>query len=129
MVLDLDLFRADKGGSPDKIRENQSKRYKDARLVDQVVELDTQWRKCKSKVLLFCSADRFCSDFTQISRNTDKLINIDITVRHTADNWNKLKNLCSKQIGEKMKVGLVTNNRELFLVTVSTVQVATWTKQ
>ena len=48
MVLDLDLFRADKGGCPDKIRENQSKRYKDARFVDQVVELDTQWRKRKS---------------------------------------------------------------------------------
>ena len=24
--------------------------------------------------------------------------------RFQADNWNKLKNLCSKQIGEKMKV-------------------------
>ena len=26
------------------------------------------------------------------------------TVRFSADNWNKLKNVCSKQIGEKMKV-------------------------
>jgi len=28
MVLDLDLFRADKGGDPEKIRELQRKRYK-----------------------------------------------------------------------------------------------------
>ena len=47
MVLDLELFRADKGGNPDKIKENQSKRYKDVTLVDKVVENDTQWRKSK----------------------------------------------------------------------------------
>lgn len=69
MVLDLDFYRADKGGNPEKIRENQSKRYKDTTLVDQVVEADAKWRK----------------------------------LRFSADNWNKLKNLCSKQIGEKMK--------------------------
>lgn len=69
MVLDLELFRADKGGCPDKIRENQSKRFKDVTLVDKVVDTDTKWRK----------------------------------LRFQADNWNKLKNLCSKTIGLKMK--------------------------
>ncbi|CAK1553044.1 unnamed protein product [Leptosia nina] len=69
MVLDLDLFRADKDGVPDKIRENQRKRYKDVALVDTVVEQDTLWRK----------------------------------LRHDADNLNKLKNVCSKEIGLKMK--------------------------
>lgn len=69
MVLDLDLFRTDKGGNPDKIRENQKKRFKDVKLVDAVVEKDALWRQ----------------------------------LRHKADNWNKLKNVCSKEIGEKMK--------------------------
>lgn len=69
MVLDLELFREDKGGCPGKIRENQSKRFKDVTLVDKVVEVDAQWRK----------------------------------LRFQADNWNKLKNLCSKTIGLKMK--------------------------
>jgi len=69
MVLDLELFRADKGGCPDKIKENQSKRFKDVNLVDKVLEADTKWRK----------------------------------LRFQADNWNKLKNLCSKTIGLKMK--------------------------
>lgn len=45
MVLDLDLFREDKGGNPESIREYQRKRFKDVSLVDQVIELDTQWRK------------------------------------------------------------------------------------
>lgn len=69
MVLDLDLFRVDKGGDPQKIRENQTKRFKDVALVDKVVDADTKWRK----------------------------------LRHQLDNWNKLKNLCSKEIGNKMK--------------------------
>jgi len=29
MVLDIDAFRAEKGGNPDKVRENQRKRFKD----------------------------------------------------------------------------------------------------
>uniref|UniRef100_A0A0B7AL15 serine--tRNA ligase n=1 Tax=Arion vulgaris TaxID=1028688 RepID=A0A0B7AL15_9EUPU len=69
MVLDIELFRTDKGGNPSKIRENQAKRFKDVTLVDKVVENDTAWRK----------------------------------LRFRADLLNKLKNVCSKEIGEKMK--------------------------
>ncbi|XP_003962930.1 serine--tRNA ligase, cytoplasmic [Takifugu rubripes] len=69
MVLDLDLFRTDKGGDPEIVRECQRKRFKDVTLVDKLVAADTEWRKC----------------------------------RFTADNLNKVKNLCSKSIGEKMK--------------------------
>ena len=47
MVLDLELFRADKGGDPEKIKEIQAKRFKDVTLVDKVVEADTKWRKCE----------------------------------------------------------------------------------
>lgn len=69
MVLDLDYFRKDKGSDPEKIRENQKKRFKDVLLVDTVIEMDKYWRQ----------------------------------LRHNADNLNKLKNLCSKEIGEKMR--------------------------
>lgn len=69
MVLDLDLFRSDKGHDPNKIRENQKLRFKDLNLVETVIAKDSEWRSC----------------------------------RHQADNWNKLKNVCSKEIGEKMK--------------------------
>ena len=69
MVLDLDLFRSDKGGNPDAIRDNQKKRFKDLALVETVIQQDTEWRQR----------------------------------RHGADNLNKVKNVCSKEIGEKMK--------------------------
>ena len=47
MVLDIELFRAEKGGDPEKIRENQRKRFKDESVVDQVIEADEKWRKCE----------------------------------------------------------------------------------
>uniref|UniRef100_A0AAR2KB42 Serine--tRNA ligase, cytoplasmic n=1 Tax=Pygocentrus nattereri TaxID=42514 RepID=A0AAR2KB42_PYGNA len=79
MVLDLDLFRKDKGGDPEIVRDTQKKRFKDVALVDNLVQADTEWRKC----------------------------------RFTADNLNKAKNLCSKSIGEKMKVS--NSLREILL--------------
>ncbi|XP_036772551.2 serine--tRNA ligase, cytoplasmic isoform X1 [Manis pentadactyla] len=78
MVLDLDLFRVDKGGDPALIRETQKKRFKDPGLVDQLVKTDGEWRRC----------------------------------RFRADNLNKLKNLCSKTIGEKMKKKEPVGNEE-----------------
>lgn len=46
-MLDLDLFRTDKGGDPEIVRETQRKRFKDVTLVDKLVAADTEWRKCK----------------------------------------------------------------------------------
>ncbi|XP_055375797.1 serine--tRNA ligase, cytoplasmic [Condylostylus longicornis] len=69
MVLDLDLFRSDKGFDPEKVKKNQELRFKDVGLVETVIEQDTEWRQR----------------------------------RHRGDNLNKVKNVCSKEIGEKMK--------------------------
>lgn len=51
MVLDVDLFRTDKGGDPEKMRENQRKRFKDEGLVDLIVRKDKEWRECKFVIL------------------------------------------------------------------------------
>jgi seryl-tRNA synthetase len=47
MVLDLDLFRAEKGGNPEKVRHNQGQRFKNVALVDTVLEMDNKWRQRK----------------------------------------------------------------------------------
>lgn len=44
MVLDIELFRSEKGNDPQVIRDSQKKRYKSVELVDKVIEHDTQWR-------------------------------------------------------------------------------------
>uniref|UniRef100_A0A914VJK9 serine--tRNA ligase n=1 Tax=Plectus sambesii TaxID=2011161 RepID=A0A914VJK9_9BILA len=47
MVLDIEQFRAEKGGNPENIRESQRQRYKDPKLVDKVIETDEAWRKAR----------------------------------------------------------------------------------
>lgn len=37
MVLDMESFRSDKGGDPNKVRTNQEKRFKDLNLVETVI--------------------------------------------------------------------------------------------
>ena len=97
MVLDLDLFREDRGGNPAKIRENQGKRYKDASMVDKVISADSEWRKCEYFNNMFSS---------NVIRKPNFNNSVQLAGRFQADNWNKLKNLSSKQIGEKMKVNI-----------------------
>jgi len=54
MVLDIDRFRDEKSGkgSVESIKENQRKRFKDEKLVDEVTAADEGWRKGKSVILL-----------------------------------------------------------------------------
>ncbi|TKR68501.1 hypothetical protein L596_024476 [Steinernema carpocapsae] len=45
MVLNIDLFRVEKGGNPDLIRESQKNRYDDPQIVDNIIDADVEWRK------------------------------------------------------------------------------------
>lgn len=47
MVLDIELFRKERGGDPDKIRDNAKKRFDDVNAVEEVIKLDEEWRKVK----------------------------------------------------------------------------------
>ena len=51
MVLDIDAFRPEKGGNPEKIRENQKKRFCDVSMVDKIVAADEDWRKGNSVLM------------------------------------------------------------------------------
>ena len=44
-MLDINLFREEKGGNPELVRESQRRRHKDVSVVDKVIELDEVWRK------------------------------------------------------------------------------------
>lgn len=44
MVLDIDLFRSEKGNDPQVIRDSQKRRYKRVEVVDEIIRLDTEWR-------------------------------------------------------------------------------------
>jgi len=49
MVLDINLFRVDKGGNPDLVRESQRRRGADVGAVDAVIALDEAWRAARFK--------------------------------------------------------------------------------
>lgn len=40
MGIDINQLRVDKGGNPDKVKESVKRRYKDPKIVDEVIELD-----------------------------------------------------------------------------------------
>lgn len=42
-MLDINLFRVEKGGNPDLVRESQRRRGKDPKTVDEIIELDKEW--------------------------------------------------------------------------------------
>ena len=43
-MLDILLFREEKGGDPNVLRESQRRRYESVELVDEVIALDKVWR-------------------------------------------------------------------------------------
>lgn len=47
MVLDIELFRQEKGNDPQLVRDSQKKRYKRVEVVDEVIALDTEWRTAR----------------------------------------------------------------------------------
>jgi seryl-tRNA synthetase len=44
-MLDINLFREDKGNDPEIIRESQRRRFANVELVDDVIRLDREWRQ------------------------------------------------------------------------------------
>ncbi|PAA91782.1 hypothetical protein BOX15_Mlig012611g2 [Macrostomum lignano] len=47
MVLDIDLLRPEKGGNPDLVRQSEKNRFKDATVIDRIIDLDNEWRKAR----------------------------------------------------------------------------------
>ncbi len=47
MGLDINLFRTDKGGNPDAVRESLRRRFKDVKIVDEIIAKDEEWRKSR----------------------------------------------------------------------------------
>ena len=77
------------------MRENQRKRFKDPASVDKIIELDNSWRQARYSPENLFLMSKICFSIFSICPP--------FVLRFEADNWNKLKNMASKAIGEKMK--------------------------
>lgn len=49
--LDINWFRADKGYNPDIIKKSLERRFRDTKIVDEIIEKDNEWRKRKHDII------------------------------------------------------------------------------
>ncbi|EKX49677.1 hypothetical protein GUITHDRAFT_67599 [Guillardia theta CCMP2712] len=101
-MLDINGFREEKGGDPEKVRESQRRRHKDVQIVDKVIEADVQWRQLQFKV------DNLRGDYGKVNKevamkkkageNADELIakakEIDAEIKAAEE-------LCNKCMAER----------------------------
>ncbi|KAJ6816582.1 putative serine--tRNA ligase [Iris pallida] len=66
-MLDINLFRVEKGHDPELIRESQRRRFASVELVDEIILLDKQWRQRQFEL------DNLRKDFNQITKRIAKL--------------------------------------------------------
>jgi seryl-tRNA synthetase len=66
-MLDIYLFREDKGNNPEIIRESQRRRFANVDLVDEVIRLDKEWRR---RLFEF---DKCRQDLNKITKDVKKL--------------------------------------------------------
>lgn len=66
-MLDINLFREEKGGNPEKLRESQRRRFANVDLVDEVIQLDQVWRQRQYEL------DGLKKDFNRINKQIASL--------------------------------------------------------
>ncbi|XP_059438843.1 serine--tRNA ligase [Corylus avellana] len=66
-MLDINLFRVEKGGNPDLIRESQRRRFANVEIVDEVIKLDKEWRQLQFEL------ENLRKDFNKINKQIAQL--------------------------------------------------------
>ncbi|KAG0473496.1 hypothetical protein HPP92_015353 [Vanilla planifolia] len=66
-MLDINLFRDDRGNDPEQVRESQRRRGASVELVDEVIHLDKEWRQRQFEL------DALRKDFNRINKEIAQL--------------------------------------------------------
>ncbi|XP_030467042.1 serine--tRNA ligase [Syzygium oleosum] len=66
-MLDINLFREEKGNNPEIIRESQRRRFASVDLVDEIVHLDKEWRQRQFEL------ENLRKDFNKINKRVAQL--------------------------------------------------------
>lgn len=66
-MLDINLFREEKGHNPEIIRESQRRRFGNVELVDEVIKLDKEWRQRQFEL------ESLRKDFNKINKQVAQL--------------------------------------------------------
>ncbi|KAF5191081.1 Serine--trna ligase [Thalictrum thalictroides] len=84
-MLDINLFREERGGNPELIRESLRRRFKDVGLVDEIIQLDREWRQRQFEV------ENLKKESNKISKEIGKLTiaKKDVSEKKTENTENK----------------------------------------
>ncbi|GKE64892.1 serine--tRNA ligase [Tanacetum coccineum] len=66
-MLDINLFREEKGYNPEIIRESQRRRFKPVEIVDEIILLDKEWRQRQFEL------EQLRKDFNKLNKEVAKL--------------------------------------------------------
>lgn len=66
-MLDINLFREDKGHNPELIRESQRRRFADVDIVNEIIRLDKEWRQRQFEL------DNLRKDFNKLNKEIARL--------------------------------------------------------
>jgi len=50
MPIDINLLRTETGADPNVVKKSEQDRFRDPVIVDQIIEIDSQWRKLTYEV-------------------------------------------------------------------------------
>lgn len=101
MVLDINLFRKEKGGNPEKIKESERNRFHDDTIVDKVIEFDEKWRKCIFQV--------------EELKKEINAVNKEIGNRKKADRKANVEDLIKKSLSLKEELPILENEEKYLL--------------
>ncbi|KAK4753210.1 hypothetical protein SAY87_022008 [Trapa incisa] len=66
-MLDINLFREEKGNNPERIRESQRRRFASVEIVDEIIALDKEWRQRQYEL------ESLRKDFNKINKQVAQL--------------------------------------------------------
>jgi len=122
--MDINLFRKDKGGDPEIVRESQRKRFADVNVVDEIIELDKEWISAKyeldQKRKTFGTLNKTIAQKKKAGENADGLIEeskaLDAEVKKLQERENELKTKLDDKIsniGNLVHESVVVSNDEI----------------
>lgn len=105
-MLDINLFRDEKGGNSDLIRESQRRRFESVELVDEVISLDKQWREARGCL------DNANANLNKIGKEISKIMRETKGNKEAVKSQLEEKNNIQKEI-EELKAKVVDLKVEL----------------
>ncbi|KAJ0974181.1 hypothetical protein J5N97_016146 [Dioscorea zingiberensis] len=66
-MLDINIFRAEKGFDPERVRESQRRRFSSLEVVDEIINLDKEWRQRQFEL------ENLRKDFNRINKEVARL--------------------------------------------------------